>query len=77
MKTNPESVSLPEVSKDEISASIPKDKVIYLRVTEQEKQSVKEAAKYFRLTEIEYLMKCHALVWGRVKQAEEPKQPNA
>jgi len=67
MKSDSESVPLPEVTKEAISASIPKDKVIYLRVTEQEKQSVKEAAKHFRLTEIEYLMRCHALVWGRVQ----------
>jgi len=63
---SPDQAPIPTVTPEEVAAAVEKSEVIYLRVTPNEKEAVKMAAKTLRLTATEYLLKCHELVSGKI-----------
>ena len=64
--SSPDPIPLPSVTPEEVLAAAEKSEVIYLRLTPNEKEAVKVAAKALRLTATEYLLKCHELVSSKI-----------
>jgi len=62
MKKKQTPASFPTVTKQEVAQEVEKSEVIYLRVTQAEKEAVKEAASTLKMTATEYLLKCHEVV---------------
>jgi hypothetical protein len=58
---------IPEPSLEEIHATLPKSETIHLRVTKEEKNTIREMSGALRLSITEYLLKCHAVVAGKLK----------
>lgn len=59
---------LPKPSLEEIQATLPKSETIHLRVTKAEKSAIREMSGALRLSITEYLLKCHAVVVGKLSR---------
>jgi hypothetical protein len=55
------------VTREEVNQRLPKTKGIFLRLSEQDRTSIIEAAKSVHLTATEYLVKCHELVSAKIR----------
>jgi uncharacterized protein (DUF1778 family) len=58
--------AIPEPSLAEVQATLPKSETIHLRVTKAEKTAIRATAGALRLSITEYLLKCHAIVAGKI-----------
>ncbi len=67
MKRKPKA-AIPEPSSEEIQAALPKSETIHLRVTKDEKSSIRATSGALRLSITEYLLKCHAVVEGKISR---------
>tara|TARA_R110002050_G_scaffold76014_3_gene162624 strand:- start:696 stop:941 length:246 start_codon:yes stop_codon:yes gene_type:complete len=56
----------PPVSAEDVSDSMERKQVIYLRVSEAEKKAVKRAAAFVHLSSTDYLIRCHELVSSKL-----------
>ncbi len=62
--------AFPEPNLAEIQSALPKSKTVQLRVTDAEKAEIKETANKLRLTMTEYLLKCHSVIEGKLRNAK-------
>jgi len=61
-------VAIPKPSLEEIHATLPKSETIHLRVTKDEKSAIRATAGALHLSITEYLLKCHAVVSGKIRR---------
>jgi len=59
---------MPELSLADIQATLPKSETVHLRVTKAEKTAIRATAGALRLSITEYLLKCHAVVAGKIRR---------
>jgi hypothetical protein len=62
--------AIPEPTKEEIDATLPKSETVHLRVTEVEKAEIRTMAAGLRLSITEYLLKCHAVVAAKIRKGD-------
>jgi len=66
MKKSHPTAKLPAITAAEVATAIENGEVIYLRVSTEEKASVKRTASVLGLTVNDYLMRCHTLVASKL-----------
>jgi len=62
--------TIPEPTLAEIQKTLPKSETIHLRVTINEKAEVAATATSMHLSMTEYLLKCHAVVAGKLRKGD-------
>lgn len=67
MKNKSELASV-SLTRKEIQSGAKKSPAILVRMTEDERDSIKEVAASLKLTATEYLLKCHELVSSKLRQ---------